>query len=92
MKQDHSQFTNMAMGKCNISEGMLKPMQCVDDIIKFQQGEKVVDDIHDFSPVCTKSNTTGATSGAGTACPSGSPDFSPVYLVGFMLVDLYLSV
>ena len=43
-----------------------------------ERKRKVVDDIHDFSPVCSKSNTTGATCGAGTAWPSGSHDLSPV--------------
>jgi len=40
--------------------------------------------------VCKKSNTTGATSGTGTAYPSGAPEFTPgfymsIVLVGFML-------
>jgi len=31
---------------------------------------------------------TGATSGAGTAYPSGAPEFTPWILVGFVLLDL----
>ena len=31
---------------------------------------------------------TGATSGAGTAYPSGAPEFTPRFLVGFVLLDL----
>ena len=27
--------------------------------------------------VCNKSNTTGATDGTGTVCPSGEPEFTP---------------
>ena len=30
-----------------------------------------------YHRVCDKSNTTGATCGAGTAYPSGAPDFTP---------------
>ena len=33
-------------------------------------------------------NTTGATSGAGTPNPSGAPEFTPRFLVGFVLRDL----
>ena len=33
----------------------------------------------------------GATSGAGTAYPSGAPDFIPI-LMGFVLLDLKLYV
>jgi hypothetical protein len=29
--------------------------------------------------ICNKSNTTGATCGAGTACPSGAHEFTPVF-------------
>jgi len=32
--------------------------------------------------------TMGATSGAGTAYPSGASEFTPVFLVGFVLLDL----
>ena len=31
---------------------------------------------------------TGATSGARTAYPSGAPEFTPRFLVGFVLLDL----
>ena len=37
--------------------------------------------------VCKKSSTTGVTSGAETAYPSGATD-SPWFLVGFMLLNL----
>jgi hypothetical protein len=30
----------------------------------------------------------GATSGAGIAYPSGAPEFTPRFLVGFVLLDL----
>ena len=38
--------------------------------------------------VCNWSSTTGGTSGAGTDYPSGAPEFTPVFLVGFALLDL----
>ena len=41
-----------------------------------------------YHRVCNQSNTTGATSGAGTAYPSGTPSF----LVRFVLLDLQFSV
>ena len=31
----------------------------------------------ELDPDCNKSNTKGATSGAGTAYPSGAPEFTP---------------
>jgi len=31
---------------------------------------------------------TGATSGTGTAYPSGAPEFTTRFLVGFVLLDL----
>jgi len=31
---------------------------------------------------------TGATNGVGTAYPSGASEFTPQFLVGFMLLDL----
>jgi len=31
---------------------------------------------------------TGATSGAGTAYPSGAPEFTLGFLLGFVLLDL----
>jgi hypothetical protein len=34
------------------------------------------------------SNTTGATSGTGTTFPSGSPEFTSVYLVGLLFLNL----
>jgi hypothetical protein len=34
--------------------------------------------IHDLSPGCNKSITTGATCGTGTTFPYGSPEFNPV--------------
>ena len=43
--------------------------------------------IHDLSPICNYINTTGATSGAGTAYLFGSPDITSD-LVGFALLDL----
>ena len=33
--------------------------------------------IYDLSLVCNKSNTTGVTSGTGTADPSGAQEFTP---------------
>ena len=38
--------------------------------------------------VCNKSNKMGVTSWAGTADPSRAPEFTPWFLVGFMLLDL----
>jgi hypothetical protein len=32
-----------------------------------------------YHRVCNKINTTGATSGAGTAYPSGAPEFTPCF-------------
>jgi hypothetical protein len=32
--------------------------------------------------VCSKSNTTGATNGTGTAYPSGAHEFSPICIIG----------
>ena len=34
-------------------------------------------------------NTTGVTSGVGTVYPSGAPQFTLGFLVGFVLLDLY---
>jgi hypothetical protein len=45
--------------------------------------------------VCSKSNTTGDTNGAGTAYPSGAPKFTPVVRVArslFFSVVLYRSL
>ena len=46
-----------------------------------------------YHRVCNHSNTKGATSRAGTAYPSGAPEFTPVS-VGFVfvLLDLYFSM
>jgi hypothetical protein len=38
--------------------------------------------------VCNYINTTGVTSEAGTAYPSGAPESTPRFLVGFVLLDL----
>ena len=35
-----------------------------------------------YHRVCSQINTTGVTSGAGTACPSGAPDFTPGFYWG----------
>jgi hypothetical protein len=35
-----------------------------------------------------KSNSTGATIGSGIAYPSGAPEFTSVFFVGFMLLNL----
>jgi hypothetical protein len=35
-----------------------------------------------------KHRLTGVTSGVGTAHPSGAPEFTPRFLVGFVLLDL----
>ena len=45
-----------------------------------------------YHQVCNKSNTTGVTFGAGTAYLSGTPEFTPLSSVGFVLVDLWFSV
>jgi len=36
----------------------------------------------------TPESSTPHTSGAGTAYPSGAPEFTPGFLVGFVLLDL----
>ena len=41
-----------------------------------------------YHQVYKKSSTTGATCGAGIANPSGGPEFTPVILVEFALLDL----
>jgi hypothetical protein len=41
-----------------------------------------------YHRVCNWSNMTGATSGAGTAYPSGAPEFTLGFLLGFVLLDL----
>ena len=41
-----------------------------------------------YHRVCNYINTTGATSGTVTAHPSGAPEFTPRFLVGFLLFDL----
>jgi hypothetical protein len=38
--------------------------------------------------ICNNSNTKGVTCGAGTIIPSEAPEFTPWFLVGFMLLDL----
>ena len=38
--------------------------------------------------VFNKINTTGVTSGAGIAYPSGAPELTPRILMGFVLLDL----
>ena len=38
--------------------------------------------------VSFNSNTTGVTCGAGFANPSGAHEFTPRFLVGFVLLDL----
>ena len=43
---------------------------------------------YDLSPVWNKVYTTGATSGAGTSTPSGAHEFSPCFLVSFVLLNL----
>ena len=40
-----------------------------------------------YDRVCNKINTTGVTSGARTAYPSGAPEFTPVFRE-FVLLDL----
>ena len=45
-----------------------------------------------YHRVCNQINTTGATSGEGTAYPSEASDFIPWFLVGFMLLDLQFYV
>jgi hypothetical protein len=39
----------------------------------------VLSSIMTYHRVCNKINTTGATSGAGTAYPSGAPEFTPCF-------------
>jgi len=41
-----------------------------------------------YHQVGNKSNTTGDTSGVGTAYPSGAPKLIPDVFVGFLLLDL----
>ena len=41
-----------------------------------------------YNLVCNAINTAGVTSGAGTANPSGAPEFTPRFLVGIVLLDL----
>ena len=41
-----------------------------------------------YHRVCNQINTTGATSGAETADPSGEPAFTPGLFVEFVLLDL----
>ena len=43
---------------------------------------KVLSSFMTYHRVCTYINTTGATSGAGTAYPSGAPEFTPGFLWG----------
>lgn len=44
--------------------------------------------IHDLSPGFLESNTTDETSGGGTVYHSGTYEFTPVILVGLVLLDL----
>jgi len=45
-----------------------------------------------YYPVCTKSRTTGATSGTGTAYPSGAHEINPHILLGLFLLNLPLCI
>ena len=45
-----------------------------------------------YHRICNQINTTGTTSGAGTANPSGAPEFTPGFQWGFVLLDLYFYV
>ena len=45
-----------------------------------------------YHRVCNKSNTTGATSGAETAYPSGAPEFTSGFIVGFVFLNLQFFV
>jgi len=47
----------------------------------------VLSSVMPYHRVCNWSNTTGVTSGAGIAYPSGVPEF-PGFYWGFMLLDL----
>jgi hypothetical protein len=54
-------------------------------VVKFDEIYKLSDELVSINRVC---NTTGATSGAGTAYPSGVSEFTPQFLVRFVLLDL----
>ena len=47
------------------------------DMFRCSEYNTVLSSFTTYQGVCNKSNTTGATSGAGTACPSGAPEFNP---------------
>ena len=42
-----------------------------------------------YRRVCIKSTMTGSTSGAGTPCPSGAPEFTPVFS-GFRVAQFFV--
>jgi hypothetical protein len=50
--------------------------------------KKKIDIILRKGNVFNEGNTTIPISGAGTVYPSGAPEFTPRFLVGFVLVDL----
>ena len=52
----------------------------------------ILSSIMTYHRVCNQINTTGATSGAGTAYPFGSPEFTPNIFVGFVLPNLQFYV
>jgi hypothetical protein len=41
-----------------------------------------------YQQVCNKSNTTGAIYAAGTAYPSGAPEFTPGFLFSHIIVHV----
>ena len=43
-----------------------------------------------YYPICTKGRTIGATSGTGTAYPSGAHEINPHIVLGFVLLNLPL--
>ena len=45
-----------------------------------------------YHRVCNQIKTTSVTSGAGTSYLSGAPEFTPRFLVGFVLLDLQLYI
>ena len=61
------------------------------DTVSSKQNLNIVLAIKSWRPyhwACNKRNTTGATRGAWTTLPSGAPEFTLGFFVGFVLLDL----
>jgi hypothetical protein len=41
-----------------------------------------------YHPVCNRSNTEGTNSGTETTHSSGAPEFTPIFIVGSLLLDI----